>query len=178
MSSGSVMQQRKNPFRRLPLHPPHPHPPQWKWWMTHEIGLSNTREIAFYLPCTYLSPLAVNLSRWDPDRHRRRRTVQTPSKSRADSEPKSSASPLPPLPQKQKKNNQKKIKISSFSFSLKKMSFFFFWWGGYPKREERFTGRERRKSTRVVLIQQLDKTNDFSNCTTRWKKKKKPADVL
>lgn len=45
----------------------------------HKIGLNNTREIAFYLRCTYLSPAVVNLSSLDPVRRQRRRVQPPPS---------------------------------------------------------------------------------------------------
>lgn len=43
--------------------------------MAHKVN--STREIAFYLWGTYLSPAVVNLSSWDPVPRQRRR-VQTP----------------------------------------------------------------------------------------------------
>lgn len=43
--------------------------------IAHKVN--STREIAFYLWWTYLSPVVVNLSSWDPVRRQRRR-VQTP----------------------------------------------------------------------------------------------------
>lgn len=43
--------------------------------IAHKVN--STRDIAFYLWWTYLSPVVVNLSSWDPVRRQRRR-VQTP----------------------------------------------------------------------------------------------------
>ncbi len=73
---------RRKPFSNgsgifLPPLPPSLPSPSMKMINGIAHKVNSTRKIAFYLWWTYLSPVVVNLSSWDPVRRQRRR-VQTP----------------------------------------------------------------------------------------------------